>query len=132
MRILTVDDEFVALEKMKMMLSDYGKCDTAVDGAEACKKFSQAINSGNPYGLVTIDIEMPEIGGFELLHMLDGLERDSNYPTAKKIIITSSGSQSNVIKAAKRKCNAFLVKPVKKEVLEVKLKELSIPRMVVT
>jgi len=130
MRILAVDDELVALTKMHKMLLEYGQCDTATSGAQACKMYSKAISENFPYHLVTIDIQMPEITGFELLRMLAGLERDSHFRPSKKIIITSTGSPENVLEAVRNKCDAFLVKPIKKDVLDDKLKELGLMKPV--
>ena len=126
MKILVVDDEFVALTKMETLLSDYGECDTASDGMEALVKFQQAYLNSEEYDLITIDIDMPSLNGLQLLKRITSDEENLYIPKAKKIIVTAEGSPNNVYQAAENNCDAFLVKPVKKDTLEMKLKNIGI------
>lgn len=126
MKILVVDDEYVALTKMETLLSDYGKCETASDGFEALKMFQQAFLISDQYDLITIDIDMPNMNGLQLLRHITSYEEDLFMQKAKKIIVTAEGSPNNVYQAVENKCDAFLIKPVKKEMLESKLKNIGI------
>ncbi len=126
MRILVVDDEFVALTKISTLLSQYGECDAATSGKQASELFFKAIDAGNPYHLVTIDINMPEGNGFELMKTLSRLEERRGITPAKKIIISASSDTRSVLLAARKKCDGFLVKPVKRDALENKLRELEL------
>lgn len=121
MRILAVDDEFVALAKMKTMLSEIGDCDTAKNGKQALKMHAEAISNGAPYNLLTIDIDMPGMTGFELLEHLKGQEERLKINPANKFMITAGGTFENVFKASDYNISAFIVKPVKREVLYQKL-----------
>jgi two-component system chemotaxis response regulator CheY len=129
MRCLAVDDEFVALTKMSTLLGDYGACDTASNGEQALTMFQRAFIDGNPYQLITIDIDMPGINGIQLLKMITVDENLLFIPKAFKIIVTAEGSPGNVIQAIENKCDSFLVKPVKKDTLQQRLKELGILKM---
>jgi DNA-binding response OmpR family regulator len=65
-RILIVDDEEMIRLLYRKELSQGGyKVDTASSGAEAIKKASQ----GN-FGVVVLDIELPDISGLEVLQKL--------------------------------------------------------------
>lgn len=128
MKILAVDDEFVALTKIQTMLSEYGYCDPAKDGQEALLLFEKAYLAGEKYDLITIDIEMPRIDGMELLKRISEYEDTMFIPKAKKIIVTAEGSPSNVLKAMENQCDAFLIKPVKKDRLEAKLSEFGMKK----
>lgn len=128
MKCLAVDDEFVALTKMSTLLSDYGTCDTATNGEEALRMFHKAFLEGDPYQLMTIDIDMPGMNGIQLLKKITIDENLLFIPRSNKLIVTAEGSPGNVLQAIENKCDSFLVKPVKKDTLQMRLKELNILR----
>jgi DNA-binding response OmpR family regulator len=123
MRILLIDDEPVALTKLELMLGSLGDCDTAADGIQATERFVKAINDNQPYDLVTIDIELPDVAGLELLDRFCSLERKNGIAASKKIMVTAHSKADYVIKA-REKCDAFVVKPLRKKMLLAKLSEL--------
>ncbi len=124
MRVLVVDDEYVSLKKMKVLLTPYGDVDVASSGREALDKFSKAYWDEKNYDLITIDIEMPDIRGLDLLERLVDQEKLLMIDPCKKIIVTAEGTVQNLAIAYKYKIDAFLVKPVQKLVLEKKLSEM--------
>ena len=67
MRILLIDDEPIALTKLELMLTHVGTCDTVASGIAATECFVKAIDDNQPYDLITIDIELPDITGLDLL-----------------------------------------------------------------
>lgn len=129
-RSLIIDDEFASLIKMKVILSKYGKCETEMSANKAVIKFTEALNSDEPYTLVTFDINMPDINGIELLDDFTQLERKFNKHPSIKIVVSSSGTTENVIRAARLKCDAFIVKPAKREKVEQLLESLGLTKSV--
>ena len=123
MRILLIDDEPIALAKMDLMLKATGACDKATNGIEATEFFVKAIDENKPYDLVAIDIELPDITGLDLLSRFCQLETENHTPPAKKVMVTAHSKVDYVVKARER-CDAFLVKPVRKETLLAKVAEL--------
>lgn len=123
MRILLIDDEPIALTKLELMLTNTGTCDTAGSGVEATEYFVTAINDNRPYDLVTIDIELPDITGLELLNRFCELESKNGIAAARKIMVTAHSNVDFVVKA-KDKCDAFVVKPLRKATLLAKIEEL--------
>jgi len=126
MRFLVVDDEYIALTKVVTILSQFGSCDAATSGDQAYTMFSMAIDEGKSYSLMTIDIQMPGMNGLEFLKKVRKLEGKVLTLPCRKIIITAAGYSTNVIIAKKWQCDAFLVKPVKKQLLLLKLVEFGI------
>lgn len=124
MKILAVDEEEVAIAKMESILSDYGTCDVARDGKAALNMFHKAYLSSEPYELVTIDLDMQNMNGLELLKTITKDEELLFIRRAKKIITTAEGSPGNVFAAMANHSDAFLVKPVNRDLIELKLKEL--------
>ena len=126
MKTLVVDDEFVALTKLTAILSEYGKCDAATNGAQAFELFNKAIIHFQQYDLITIDIEIPEINGLELLKKICSVEKTMKVIPSKKIIISAEGTSDNILRAAQNQCDAFLVKPIMKDAIKLKLKEFEL------
>lgn len=125
MRILVIDDEFAALKKLEVLLSEYGECDAATNGTQAKTLFAQAIKEGTPYGLITIDIGLPDTNGIELLKFFSAVESKNAKLASKKIMVTGSGDPGNVLDA-RALCDGYITKPVKKEILSQKLQKLGI------
>jgi two-component system chemotaxis response regulator CheY len=126
MRILLIDDEPIALTKLELMLTNTGTCDRAANGVAATDYFVKAIDGNQPYDLVTIDIELPDITGLDLLHRFCLLEEKNHLAPAKKIMVTAHSNVDYVVKA-KGKCDAFVVKPLRKATLLEKIDELFPP-----
>ncbi|MEJ2156692.1 MAG: response regulator [Desulfobacteraceae bacterium] len=127
MRILVIDDEFAALKKLEVLLSKHGDCDAATNAKQAKEMFAQAIKEGKPYDLITIDIGLPDASGLELLKLFSSLESRNSKLESKKIMVTGSADADDVLDASKY-CNGYITKPIKKEVLSQKLKQLGIEK----
>jgi two-component system, chemotaxis family, chemotaxis protein CheY len=125
MRILAIDDEFAALKKLEVLLSKYGDCDAATNAEQAKTLFVQAIKEGMPYDLITIDIGLPDTNGLDLLKFLSSLESKNPKLGSKKIMVTGSADADDVLDASQY-CDGYITKPVKKDVLSKKLKQMGI------
>ena len=95
MRILIIDDEYVALKKMKHLLEPYGDVDTVTNGKQALDMYSKAYWDKNLYDLFTIDIDMPEMDGIEVLERICDQE-NSWSKTQRSIYITNSSISENI------------------------------------
>jgi DNA-binding response OmpR family regulator len=84
MRILLIDDEPIALTKLELMLTNVGVCDTAASGIAATECFIKAIGDNRPYDLITIDIELPDITGLDLLNRFCLLEQKKQHSTGQE------------------------------------------------
>ena len=124
MKILIIDDEMAALTKMKVLLSTYGECTLSTNAGQALQLCSKAIKSGVPFELITIDIQLGDHNGHDLLEKINKLELQERVPAAKKIMATASGTKDNLMKAYSKGCDGFIVKPVKRDDLEQKMLSL--------
>lgn len=119
---LVIDDEFVALSKMVTMLEQFGPCDGATTAQQGLELFRNALKAGNPYRLVTIDINLPDADGLTLLKRFHAEERrNGDTIHARMLMVTAESSMSNVLAAVASKCDGFLVKPVRQSLLFEKL-----------
>ena len=81
----------------------------ARDGAEALDfVFSQG-GWHAPPRVVILDMNLPKVGGLEVLERLKEDERTKDIPV---VMLTSSGEQADVRRAYELGANSYLVKPV--------------------
>jgi CheY-like chemotaxis protein len=121
MKILIIDDEMTALSKMKLLLAPYGDCTLSAHSHQALQLCARAIQGGVPFELITIDIQLGDTNGHDLMEAIKEMEAKAKVTAAKKIMITASGTKENLMKAYTKGCDAFLVKPVKRDALEAKM-----------
>lgn len=119
-KCLIVEDDLAARKLLQIHLSDWGQCDSAVNGCEALAAFRQALDTDCPYDLVCLDIMMPEMDGHQTLRAIRQLEEESGIfglDGVKVIMTTALGDSKNVFSAFREGCEAYVVKPVRKPVL---------------
>ncbi len=126
MKTLVVDDELVSRKKMIKILNDFSQCDSVKNGKAAVRVFRAAIEAGTPYDLVTLDIFMPDLDGTRILSMLREIEVELNLKVKAKILMVTSHSDTETVKACLGKCNGYVVKPFNREILVDKLTKLSL------
>ena len=122
MRILIVDDEFVSLKKLSLLLDDIGSCDTASSGEEALEMFITAEQENNPYELITLDIDMPGMSGTETVAKIRSYEEEmgiaSLHTSVKVLMVTAMGDGKNIIGSFKGGCEGYLKKPFTRASIE--------------
>jgi chemosensory pili system protein ChpA (sensor histidine kinase/response regulator) len=104
-RALVVDDSRAIREAMTSMLGNEGWIvDVAEDGARALQMAKQV-----RYDLVITDLEMPELGGFELIARL---RKDDRFKTTPVVIITSRANPEHRRRARDLGVRALVAKPI--------------------
>lgn len=129
MKILIAEDDFASRKFMLRFLSKYGECDVTVDGMEAVDAFLMALEAGESYDLVCLDIMMPVLDGYQALKAIRDLEAEKGVPSEKasKIIMTTALNEGrNVTKAFELGCVAYAGKPIDQEKFENVLKKLEL------
>ncbi len=131
LRVLVVEDDFTSRLLLQKLLAPYGEVHIAVNGKEAVSAFGGALEAGQPYDLVCLDIMMPEKDGHEALREMRALEESRNIPSTQgsKIIMTTALEDvKNVAAAYDELCDGYLVKPIEKAKLMALLLELKVGR----
>ena len=77
MKTLVTDDDFICRVLLQKLLSSYGEVHIAINGAEAVKAVRIAIDNGEPYNLICLDIMMPEMDGQEALKQIRKVEEEN-------------------------------------------------------
>ena len=114
---------------MMQFLSKYGECDVTVDGMEAIEAFTMALDNGEGYDLICLDIMMPVLDGYQTLIKIREIEKERQIPEDKwaKIIMTTALNEGrNVTKAFDLGCTAYAGKPIDKDKFKNELKKLEL------
>lgn len=115
MRYLVVDDDAVCREVVKTILSPRGVCDLAYNGQEAIGAFRMALDRGEPYDLVCLDIAMPGSDGHVVLDTIRRLESQRGIfgsDGVKVIMTTGLRDSKECLRAFRAGCESFVSKPV--------------------
>jgi two-component system chemotaxis response regulator CheY len=129
MKLLIVEDDKVASRMFAKLLSGYGECETAFDGASAIDKYLAAVNQGAPYDVLLLDISLPEVDGQEVLVRIRDDESKRGIPVSAQvpvIMVTGQGDIENILTAHVSGCVAYLTKPIGKDALVRELQQLGL------
>lgn len=129
MKILLAEDDFATRKFMAGFLSKYGECDITVDGMEAVDAFMMALEDGEPYDLVCLDIMMPVMDGYQALLGIRNLEKQKNIPKdqeVKVIMTTALNDEQNVKMAFELGCTIYSGKPIDQARFEQAMKKLNL------
>ena len=129
MKTLIAEDDFASRKFMLRFLSKFGECDITVDGLEAVDAFLMALESGEGYDLVCLDIMMPSMDGYQALKAIRDIEKEKNIPEEKraKVIMTTALNEGrNVSKAFELGCVAYAGKPIDQEKFENVLRKIEL------
>lgn len=114
--IVAVDDSRIVLQSLEGILS----------GSYEFRGFTKAERAlayvgMYPPSLIILDIDMPEMNGYELLEKIMEKQELRGTPS---IFLTSNNLKDNVIKAAAYGADDYVLKPVDREVLIGKIEAL--------
>lgn len=131
MKVLIVDDDFYSRSMLHDMLRSLGQCDIAVNGEEAVFAFRKAIETGEPYDLICLDLVMPEMDGQEALQEIRAIEREEmeRHPSMEtKVIVTTMLDDKKETHDAffLGGATSYLVKPIEEDKLLGELKSLKL------
>ena len=121
MRILVVDDEYVSRMKLKALLSAKGDCDAVPNGDLALRMAISAYQEAVPYDLITMDIQLPDMTGQQVVHQLRQWEQAYPQQTegreARILMITATSNPRDVMSSFREGAEWYLVKPVTPQAL---------------
>ena len=116
MRILVVDDFLTMRRVVFSQLREIGFDDLAEAGdGEAAL---QQLRAG-PFDLVISDIDMPTMGGFELL---SAIKTDARLRHLPVLMVAAEARKEDIVRCAQVGAAAYLVKPFSKAVLEERMR----------
>ena len=118
MRALVVDDFITMRRVVRSLLRETGFADAdiveASNGAAALDRLRD-----ETFDVVVTDIEMPTLGGFELL---SAIRRDARWRHLPVLMVTAEARKDEIVRCTQAGATAYLVKPFTRAVLEEKLR----------
>jgi two-component system chemotaxis response regulator CheY len=124
MRCLVVDDFVTMRRVMRSFLREIGFAEIDIveeaNGAAALERLrAEAVD------IVVTDIEMPTLGGFELL---SAIRRDARLRHLPVLMVTAEARKEEILRCTQAGATGYLVKPFTRASLEEKLR-LALPAM---
>lgn len=118
---LVIEDMPSMRQLIVLLLKEIGIKDvlTSEDGADGLNKVEHA---PHPVDVIICDLEMPIISGIEFIQML---RRSSNTSVKDTpvIVVTGHSEEKNLHHAVKAGVHGFLVKPVSRKALEIRIRQ---------
>ena len=115
--IVAVDDSGIILKMLEKLLSEEYAFMGFSKGMRALKYLKEAQTPD----LIILDIEMPEIDGFQMLEMIRKKDELKDVPV---LFLTSNNEKEHVVKAIKAGVNDYIVKPIDENVFMDKVRGL--------
>lgn len=114
MKILIAEDDLANIKFLSKLLGRHGDVTVAEDGIKAVDTFVAALNEGEPYDLVCLDIMMPKLDGYKALQNIRDAEAKAGLRKFErtKVIMTSALDEAS---SAEKICNdydAYICKPI--------------------
>lgn len=115
-QILIVDDRPENLVAMEAVLEDFGVyIDKATSGNEALSKLLK-----EDYALILLDVQMPDMDGFETAKLMKGSEKTRNIPI---IFVTAiNKEEKHIFEGYDSGAVDYLFKPIETEILRSKVR----------
>ncbi|MFF0220288.1 adenylate/guanylate cyclase domain-containing protein [Streptomyces vinaceus] len=112
--VLVADDDSVARILLSRLVEQEGhEVVTAATGREACRILSHQV-----IDIVLLDIEMPEMNGFEVL---DFARKDPRLGDVPIVVVSALEDLDSVVRAIEMGADDYLSKPVKRTLLHARL-----------
>ena len=115
-RILIVDDQEAGAQSLKDLLeaSGYRNVEYTIDPCQVSE-----LHALNHYNLILLDLHMPRMDGFQVMHSLNAVESEGYMP-----VITISGDDACKLPALKAGAKDFLRKPFEAEEALTRIRNL--------
>lgn len=115
MRVLVVDDNAMNRRLLLEILGQWQMSAVLVDGGKpALAAMEEATRTGNPYALVLLDFQMPDMDGFELAAAIQA--RPDLHP-ATIMMLSSAGQRGDGMRCKELGVAGYLTKPVRQSIL---------------
>jgi two-component system chemotaxis response regulator CheY len=123
LRILIVDDSYVARRVLVGQLKDLGYADVveAKDGSQALTLLNDGLAKNETFGLIITDLQMPNMTGAEFLRKLG---ENPSFAKTPKLITSVETDRGTVLNAVMTGAEGYILKPTTVEVLKEKLDKI--------
>lgn len=122
-KILIVDDNSENRQLLVEILRDMAQCTAVSGGKEAIEAYNRSLTK-EPYHLILLDIEMPEIDGLEILRNIRENEKSRGIALGDGIpVIMVTVHKKPFLNAFYQGCTDYILKPIDPDKLRKKVQE---------
>lgn len=114
-KIVAIDDSNILLMSIENILKNYYEIACFIQPQRALKYLNTHVPD-----LILLDIDMPELNGYEVLQLIKAQEHLKN---VKVLFLTSNADKQHVMEAIKAGADGYLAKPIDENTLITKIKE---------
>jgi PAS domain S-box-containing protein len=115
MHVLVIDDNATNRMILDKTLENFGlRVSLATGGQMGIDMLKSAANVGQPYELVLLDMQMPEMDGEQTLK---AIKADKTIKDVITVILTSMGTRGDASRLEAMGCAGYLLKPIKQQQL---------------
>ncbi len=119
MNILLVDDSRTMRNIQKKVMAGAWPAATFAEAGDGLEALTQiTANAGNPFSLILIDWNMPNMDGFTLVQRIRQTDK-----TTPLIMVTTEAEKIRVVEAIKAGVNNYVIKPFTPEMLTDKVQQ---------
>jgi len=133
MKILIVEDDLSSRKFLYKFMSNYGDCDITVDGMEGLDAYLMALDEGEHYDLICLDIMMPKVDGVKVLKTIREMEKQRGIESERrvKIIMTTALNDVDLVKNSfDSGCEVYANKPIDIKKLENVMEKLNFKKKI--
>lgn len=114
-KILIAEDDISSRKFLYKFMSEYGECDITIDGMEALDAYLLALDEGDAYDLICLDVMMPKVDGVRVLKTIREIEnqRKITQDSRVSIIMTTALNDLDLVQSSYESgCEAYVSKPI--------------------
>lgn len=128
MKILIAEDDLANIKFLSKLLGRHGEVVVAEDGIKAVDAFVAAMNDGEPFDLVCMDIMMPKLDGYKALENIRDAELKAGFRKYErsKVIMTSALDEAGSSDKVCQDYDAYICKPIDIHDLERIIKNIGL------
>jgi PAS domain S-box-containing protein len=110
MPVLIADDNATNRRLLQEMLGNWKMLPTVTsNGQEALEELIRASEAGQPYGLALLDLQMPDMDGFQLI---ERIRQHPEFIVKTMMMLTSEGQRGHATRCRELGVSAYLMKPI--------------------
>lgn len=130
LRALIIEDEPVNRRFLLLALGPHATCEAAATAEDGLATFRRALDDGEPYGLVLLDLKLPGMDGLKCLEHLRALEdeRELPSPLRAQVVVTTVLDDDQAASRAfvQGQAASYMVKPFQAGQLLAELSKLGL------
>jgi len=126
MRALIIEDDQATLAVLKSTLCKFADVTECRTGAEGLQAFHTALKDATGFDLVCLDIGLPDVQGTDLLRLFREAEAKQSARRSVVVVMSACNEDAVVLKMLTLGANGYVVKPVNRVQLIVRLRELGL------